>query len=349
MNVATRIPDFHASVVDHARKDFPLLDADMTVGEALERIRHEGVGERVIYFYVVDEQKRLVGVVPTRRLLTASLETPLRQVMVPRVVAVPATATVLDACEFFVLYKFLAFPVVDEQRRVIGIIDANLFAEEILEAGDLPAGATALQTGSEDRYRPAAPVGPEFFEALGFRIEQIRGASPWRIFRFRFPWLLVTVTGGTLSAVLAGFFEATLTRSLVIAFFLTMVLGLNESVSAQSMSVTIHALRSASVTWRWLATAFRREVATAILLGVACGFVVSVIAWVWRNDIRAAFVIGGSIALSLVTACALGLGVPSLLHRLKLDLKIAAGPVTLALADFVALVIYFTSAWLALR
>jgi magnesium transporter len=338
MNIAAGNPDFHASVVDHARKDFPLLDVTMTVGEALERIRYEGVGERVIYFYVVDEHGRLVGVVPTRRLLTAPLEASLRQIMVPRVVAVPATATVLDACEFFVLYKFLAFPVVDEQRRVIGIVDANLFAEEILEAGE-----------SEDRYRLAATMGPEFFEALGFRIEQIRGASPWRIFRFRFPWLLVTVTGGTLSAILAGFFQATLTRSLVLAFFLTMVLGLNESVSAQSMSVTIHALRSATVTWRWLATAFRREVATAILLGVACGFVVGVIAWFWRNDIRAAFVIGGSIALSLVTACALGLGVPSLLHRLKLDPKIAAGPVTLALADFVALVIYFTTAWLVLR
>ena len=103
MNIAARIPDFHASVVDHARKDFPLLDASMTVGEALERIRREGVGERVIYFYAVDEQKRLVGVVPTRRLLTAPLETPLRQIMVSRVVAVPATATVLYACEFFVL------------------------------------------------------------------------------------------------------------------------------------------------------------------------------------------------------------------------------------------------------
>ena len=338
MNIAAGNPDFDASVVDHARKDFPLLDVTMIVGEALEHIRQEGVGERVIYFYVVDEQKRLVGVVPTRRLLTAPLEASLRQIMVPRVVAVPATATVLDACEFFVLYKFLAFPVVDEQRRVIGIVDANLFAEEILEAGE-----------SEDRYRSAAPVGPEFFEALGFRIEQIRGASPWRIFRFRFPWLLVTVMGGTVSAILAGFFEATLTRSLVLAFFLTMVLGLNESVSAQSMSVTIHALRTVTVTWRWLATAFRREVATAILLGVACGFIVGVIAWFWRNDVRAAFVIGGSIGLSLVTACALGLAVPSLLHRLKLDPKIAAGPVTLALADFVALVIYFTTAWLVLR
>jgi magnesium transporter len=88
---------------------------------------------------------------------------------------------------------------------------------------------------------------------------------------------------------------------------------------------------------------------TALLLGVACGLVVSAIVFMWRNDLAGAFVIGGSIAVSLVSACVLGLGVPSLLHRFKLDPKIAAGPVTLALADFVALVIYFTSAWLVLR
>jgi magnesium transporter len=338
MNFATGIPDFNSSVADHARKDFPLLDVSMTVGEALERIRREGVGERVIYFYVVDEEKRLAGVMPTRRLLTAPLETPLRLIVVSRVIAIPATATVLDACEFFVLYKFLAFPVVDAERRVVGIIDANLFAAEILEAGE-----------SEDRERSAGVVGPEFFEALGFHIEQIRGASAWRGFRLRFPWLLVTVTGGTLSAILARFFEVTLARSLVLAFFLTMVLALNESVSMQSMSVTVHALRSVSVTKGWLAAAFRREVATALLLGLACGVIVSAIVLFWRSNVGGAFVIGGSIALSLVTACALGLGVPSLLHRFKLDLKIAAGPVTLALADFIALVIYFTCAWIVLR
>jgi magnesium transporter len=337
MNLANTIPDFDTPVVEHARKDFPLLDADMTIGEALERIRREGVGERVIYFYAIDQEKRLVGVVPTRRLLTAPLGTALREVMVRRVVAVPAKATVLDACEFFVLYKFLAFPVVDEERRVVGVIDANLFAQEVLEAGE-----------SEDQYRAPVPIGPEFFEALGFRLEQIRGVSAWRAFRFRFPWLLVTVTGGTLSAILAGFFEATLAGSLIIAFFLTMVLGLNESVSMQSMSVTIHALRSINVSCDWLASAFRRELATAVLLGVSCGFVVCIIAWVWRDDLRAAVVIGGSIALSLVTACAFGLAVPSLLHRFKLDPKIAAGPVTLVLADFIALVIYFTGASLVL-
>jgi len=252
--------------------------------------------------------------------------------MVPRVIALPAEATVLEACEFFVLYKFLAFPVVDAERRVIGIVDTDVFMESVLE--------------TEEPERDG--VREDFFEALGFHLAQVRDASPWRVFRYRFPWLLVTVAGGTICAILAGFFETTLAHSLVIAFFLTMVLGLNESVSTQSMSVTIQALRSARLNWYWFAAAFRRELATALFLGLACGGFVAVIVWLWRSDARAAGVIGGSIALSLVTACLFGLGVPSLLHHLKLDPKIAAGPVTLALADFFALVFYFTSAWIVL-
>ena len=338
MPEAAGIPDFNSRVVEHARKDFPLLDADMIVAEALDRIRREGIGERVIYFFAVDADKRLVGVLPTRRLLTAPLDTPLHEIMVRRVIAIPASASVLDACEFFVLYKFFAFPVVDEHRHVVGVIDASLFADEILQAGE-----------SEDRQRPAAPVRDDIFEILGFHLEQIRGASPWRFFRFRFPWLLVTVAAGTICAVLAGAFEATLARSLVVAFFLTMVLGLNESVSAQSMSVTIQMLRSAPVTWDWFAAALRREFTTALLLGLSCGSVVAAIVWFWKSDLPSAGAIGGSIALSLVTASLFGLGVPSFLHRLKLDPKIAAGPITLALADICALVLYFTAARLVLR
>jgi magnesium transporter len=335
MPEAAGIPDFNSRVVEHARKDFPLLDAEMTIADALEQIRREGVGERVIYFFAVDSDKRLVGVLPTRRLLTSPLEAKLSDIMVRRVVAIPATATVLDACEFFVLYKFFAFPVVDEQRRVVGLIDVSLFAEEML--GE-----------REEQPKPATLVRDDIFEVLGFHLEQIRGASSWRVFRFRFPWLLVTVTGGTVCAILAGLFEATLARSLVLAFFLTMVLGLNESVSAQSMSVTIQMLRSAPVTWTWFRTALRREFVTAFLIGLGCGLVVAAIVILWRHDLRAAFAIGGSIALSLISASLFGLGVPSLLHRLNLDPKIAAGPVTLALADVFALIIYFTTASLVL-
>src|SRR5436190_17787505 len=167
MNGRANLPDFNSLVVTQARKDFPLLNADMNVAEALERIRSEGVGERVIYFFAIDSEQRLVGVLPTRRLLTSPLETRLEEIMVRRVVAIPASATVLEACEFFVLYKFFAFPVVDRERRIIGVVDVSLFAEEMLEAGD-----------REEERRSVAQVADDVFEALGFRLAQIRGVSP---------------------------------------------------------------------------------------------------------------------------------------------------------------------------
>src|SRR5229473_4895386 len=159
--------DFNAPALNYARKDFPLLEADASVDEALERIRREGVGERVIYFYAVDEQNRLVGVVPTRRLLTADPETHLAEIMVPRVVALPAEATVLEACEFFVLYKFLAFPVIDAERHVIGVVDTDVFMQSVLETEESEGG-----------------VHDDFFEALGFHLAEVRDASPWRVFRY---------------------------------------------------------------------------------------------------------------------------------------------------------------------
>jgi magnesium transporter len=338
MNDAIGSPDFNSLVFNHARKDFPLLDANMSVAEALDRIRREGVGERVIYFFAIDPEKRLVGVLPTRRLLTAPLETRLEEIMVRRVVAIPATATVLEACEFFVLYKFFAFPVVDDQRRVVGVVDVSLFAEEMLEAEDREERAHPVPAFSSD----------DIFEALGVRLARLRGASPWRAFRYRFPWLLATVGAGTACALLAGAFEATLAGSLVVAFFLTMVLGLNESVSTQSMTLTIQALRVSPPSRRWFLENLRRESVTALLLGGACGAVVGLIVWLWRHDLSGAAVVGGSIVISLFTACLFGFSVPSLLHRLKLDPKIAAGPVTLAVTDFVALTFYFSLARLVL-
>src|SRR2546423_2733465 len=204
-----------------------------------------------------------------------------------------------------------------------------------------------LEAGEREEER-MAKLGDEVFEALGFRLAQIRGASPWRVFRYRFPWLLATVGAGTACAFLAGLFEATLAGSLVVAFFLTMVLGLNESVSMQSMTLTIQALRANTLTRRWFLHNLRREMATAVLLGLACGSLVGLIVWIWRHDASGAAVIGTSIAVSLVTACLFGFSVPSLLHSLKLDPQIAAGPVTLAVTDFCALTFYFSLAWLVL-
>ncbi len=312
-------------IVKHVRKDYPSLRHDMTIQDALTAIRLTVVGERVIYFYVLDEAERLVGVVPTRRLLTAELNKPIAEVMIGRVVSIPHTAKVLDACELFAMYRFFALPVVDEQQHMVGIVDVSLFTEEVFDLAERQQSET-------------------IFESIGLRIEQVRGASPLKAFHFRFPWLLATIASGMVCALLVSAYEVTLAQVLVLAFFLPLVLGLGESVGVQSMTVTLQILRTSPPSFRWYAKALQREILTAVLLGTACGAVVGLIAWLWRGAPLIALAIGSGILLSLCAACLFGISVPALVHRLKLDPKIAAGPITLALTDVATLLCYFTIA-----
>ncbi len=316
-------------ILPYLRKDFPVLRQDSTIQQALDAIREHGVGEKVVYFYVADADGRLAGVLPTRRLLMSPLTAQLKELMIARVVAIPHTATLLEACELFVLHRFLAFPVVDEKRHIIGLVDVDLFTREVFE----------MASGEQP---------DDVFEALGFRISQVRAASPLRGFRFRFPWLLSTIASGLICALLASAFELTLARTILLAFFLTLVLALGESVSVQSMTVAIQALHSVQPTLRWFLRALKREIGTALLLGLACGGLVTTVIILWKGAVVPAFVVGGSIFLSLCAACLFGLSVPALLHRLRLDPKIAAGPVTLALTDVATILFYFTVATILL-
>jgi NhaA family Na+:H+ antiporter len=118
-------------VTRRMHQDFTRLRIGQTVGEALDWLRRNPPPGRVIYFYVVDEDSRLQGVVPTRRLVLSPPETPLADIMVKKTVALPAAATVLDACEFFLQHRLLAFPVVDEERRLLGVVDIDLYTNEL--------------------------------------------------------------------------------------------------------------------------------------------------------------------------------------------------------------------------
>jgi magnesium transporter len=313
---------FEEPALKHARTDFLLFRQDWSVHQTIEHLRQAEVGNRVFYFYVTDQEERLTGIIPARKLLISSGGQILSDIMIRRVVALPHTATVFDACEFFVLHKFSALPIVDEKHRVIGVVDISLVTEEVLEVDN------------------TSEVG-DVFEALGFHIDRLRSASPLTALQFRFPWLLATIASGVACAALSGVFEKTLSTLIVLSFFLPLVLGLGESVSIQSMALAIQALRVSRPTLRWYLNALRIEAATAACLGIASGGVVSVVVLLLRHDGHAALAIGGSVLLSLLTACILGLSIPSLLHALKLDPKIAAGPVTLAISDLATLLYYY--------
>jgi magnesium transporter len=308
-----------------ASTDFTALVRTLTVAEALAQTRERGAGQQIIYFYVVDDRQRLVGVVPTRRLLSAPLDARLEDIMIRNVVAIPETATVLGACEMFVLYKFLAFPVVRYNRELVGVVNVGLFTDEVLDL-------------SEREHMESV------FQTIGFRVQEVQNASPVKAFRLRFPWLMATLTAGICCALLAGAYETTLAASIILAFFLTLVLGLSESVSAQSVTVTVESLQGRRPDGKWFARATRKEFVTAAMLGGTCGLIVGLVAWLWRGSGSAALVIGGSIAIAMLMACLIGLAVPTVLHRFRLDPRIAAGPVSLALADIFTVTVYFNLA-----
>ncbi len=320
---------YHQPVIEIARKDFTAIRKDLKVEEAFKKIREDGVGERIFYFYVVDDKNKLVGVLPTRRLLIGGLEQKIEDLMVKHVAALPKTATVYDALEFFATYKFLAFPVVDEERKMIGVVDVNLFTEEL------------LNTEEPEEVN-------DVFEEIGFKISEVKNASPTKAWRYRFPWFLSTIIGGVVCALLAGIFEATITHSVIIAFFLTLMLGLGDSISIQAMTVTIQLLRSAKPTMKWYSKNLFREIQTALLIGLSSAFLVGIVVYVWKHDpVTTAVIFLGIVSIQIVAAV-LGMSVPFILHALKLDPKIAAGPITLAVTDAFTIVIYLSLATLLL-
>lgn len=322
--------DLQRPALDFASRDFPSIDVGLTIGGALDFVRAKGLRDKIIYLYVTDAEGVLEGVLPTRRLLTEPLHRPIAECMIPRVVAIPLKATLLEACEFFVLHRFLAFPIVDEKRRILGVVDVNVFTDEVLDLAE--------RKQTED-----------VFQSLGFRASEAAAASPGRAFALRFPWLLATVAGGTLCALLSGAFAETLEQQLLLAFFLTLVLGLGESVAAQSLAVTLQAMHHSKPTPAWLLRAVKKEFATAMLLGGCCGLLVGLVVFTWHRDLLPAASIGASIFLSMSTACLLGVLIPSASRALRMDPKIAAGPLTLALADICTLLAYFGLATLAIR
>ncbi len=122
------------------RRDFTPLLVGQTVGEALERLRRSPNGDGVVYFYVVDDEGRLRGVVPTRRLILSPPDAALSEIMIRDPVAVPESATVGEACKLFIRYRLLAFPVVDEEGRLGGVVDVDLYTNEL----ERPEGRTPV-------------------------------------------------------------------------------------------------------------------------------------------------------------------------------------------------------------
>jgi magnesium transporter len=309
----------HEPILPLARTPQLVLHPAQTIAQALDRIRASPDLKSTHYFYVVDDDEQLAGIVSARRLLAAAPEQAITDVMEHDVVAIPDWATVLIASEYFASRRLLAFPVVDGAGRLKGVVDVSLFTNEVIDL--------ARQTYDD------------IFQLIG--VHGTAQQTTWMAFRDRFPWLLCNIIGGLLAAFIASRYELLLQEVIVLSLFIPIVLALGESVSMQALTLTLQGLADGPIVWSRLGRALWKEFRTATLLGFSCGAVVGLVVLGWRGQAMVAGAIFVAIAFSMVIACLLGVAIPAMLRAARADPRIAAGPVVLASADVVTLLLYF--------
>lgn len=317
------------SITSQLSHDFPLVYREDTVNDVYEKFRKVGLKHKIIYLYVVDEKKRLLGVLPIRRLLVSEPTANVGELYVPNCISLPSTVSIDEAREAFVKHKFLAFPVVDEERHILGVLDIERFAGDL---GDITARSNV----------------DEVYEIFGMRLSEEIQNSPFKRTFVRLPWLLVTMMCGLLAAFLTGHFEHTLSQSIYIAFFVTLVLGLNESIAMQSATLAVHNLHSSKTSLKDFFRSLGRESFSAFLLAATLSTIVGLAVSQWEEAKSMSWVLCLTLLSTIIFSCLWGVSIPYSLHALKKDPKVAIGPLVLAFTDLSTLSLYFFIAKLLL-
>lgn len=311
---------FHQPALQFARTDMVCVRSSESVAEALTSIRESQTTGRIVYFYVLDEANRLVGVIPTRRLLMSPVSMAVAEVMISPVRTLPASATLFDACKEFTEHRLLAYPIVDDAGQLLGVIDVEVYTDRMSEF--------ARREESDD-----------VFQLIGVRLSSIEQSSLWGGFLLRFPWLLCNIGGGLACAVLTNFQADLIAQAIVLAMFIPVVLALAESVSIQALSLALQESNHSQSGGQCLLR-FLREAVIGLLLGATCGLIVGLVAYLWQHQWTVGVVIFAAISFTVMTSSLIGRLIPWMLRLFSRDPQVASGPIVLASADLVTLSSY---------
>lgn len=309
-------------IADFIKYNYTRLYEDQTVGQALEWLRSHKPEGKIVYFYITDRQEKLLGVIPVRLIISGEPDRPLRSIMIDKVITLRPDNTVLEASELFLEHRLLALPVVDKDNRLIGVIDITMFTDEI------------------DAYVRQKEVN-NAFQLIGVHVALGKKITPMASFFDRFPWLVCNIVSGMICAFIASRHELLISELTILAVFITVVLALAESISMQSMTVTVQTFGHHTFSLGQVMLALRKELSASLLLALGSGLIVGGVAYIWRSNWQHSFTIGSAIFLAMITACVIGVLIPSIVRGLKIDPRISSGPVVLAITDVLTLTYYF--------
>jgi len=299
--------------------EYVSLRPDMTVEDAIKRIRRTGVDKETINTcYVTKQNRKLLGIVTVRTLLLAEENATMQELMTEEVISALTTQDREEVALDFTKYDLSAMPVVDEENRLVGIVTVDDVMDVLQEET------------TEDIEKMAAiiPLDKPYLKTAAFKM-----------FLSRVPWLLIMMLSATLSGFILTKYEQALIPILVAS--IPMLMSTGGNAGSQSSVTIIRGLSIGEIETRDVIRVIWKEVCVAIL----CGIILAVVSFgkivlFDGGDIGVALVISLTLLITVIVAKIVGCTLPMIATKIGFDPAVMASPFITTIIDAVSLMIY---------
>lgn len=300
--------------------DFVALSPNLTIPQAIEQIRQQGSDRETLYLiYIVDQASKLLGVVSLREIILAEPTKRIADIMTTDLVVGSVHEDQESIAQKLSHYDFIALPILDDEQHLLGIVtydDAMDVAQEEMTEDFLKSSAVSSSP------KMSIKTAPIFF-----------------LYKKRVFWLVILVFGSLLSGIGISHFEDIISANIVLVFFLPLLVGSGGNAGSQSATLMVRALAMGDVQlkdWMYL---IGRETLVALCLGGTMAFAVSILGYI-RGDAMVALVLALSMMGIVLLGCLIGMSLPFILNRLKLDPASASAPLVTSICDATGVIVY---------
>ncbi len=335
INEILRYPEDSAGSI--MTTEYVSLRPNMTVGEAIKRIRRTGVDKETIYTcYVTEGDRQLIGLVTVRTLLLADEDDKISDLMETNIISVHTLDDQEKVAQMFSKYAFLALPVVDGENRLVGIVTFD-DAMDVLE-----------EETTEDMEKMAA-ITPSDRPYLRTDV--------FSLFKARIPWLLLLMISATFTGIIITSFEDALSAYMVLTGFIPMLMDTGGNAGSQASVTIIRGLSLNEIQFSDLPRIVWKEIRVAVLCGVvlaATNFVKMMLVdrlLLGNTDLTpiVALVICLTLVLTVFFAKVVGCTLPLLAKKIGFDPAVMASPFITTIVDIISLLVYFQFASMILH
>jgi magnesium transporter len=276
---------------------FLALRSDLKVKEAIQKIRHSvQKGDPASYLYVVDAENKLAGIMNMRDMIVAGPESTLQEAMRKDVFSVNAFEDREKVAHVLSDRRLFALPVVDNDRRLLGVVKADELIGDVQEEG------------TEDILKMFGAGGDErAFSPVSFSL------------RKRLSWLYVNLATAFLAAAVVSMFESIIAKITILAVYLPVVAGQGGNAGAQSLAVVMRALVMREIRPHAARRLILKETWVGIINGLVIGLVTGVVAWIWQGNQYLGVVIGLAMIANLAVAGLSGAAIPITMKAIGID------------------------------